>query len=770
MKEVAKESTEINIAEFTSRLIGASTHIGVATLGFFMARTSLWGGISPLGTALAAGLPLLYTPAAGLGALLGYLIVPTYIGSLKYLAALLAIIIIRFILAGVKPALNGALCSAFTAAVVVCGVGFASTGQNFLTGGAVSLAEGLLAGGGAYFIRRATSLKLTRPSVFTEEQTASLIIAVNLILTSLYPVQLDGISAGRILALLLILFSAKYGRVSAAAICSVSAAASVCIAGQGTSIAVILCFSGLAAGVFSGLGKFTTALCPVAISGLWMLISALSSNSVALLLEAIISATVFLLVPKSISALLGRIIAPPVTTPDASGLRKTITMRLDHAATALEGVSETVEDVARCLSINRKPSFVNVLHSIEKDACRGCSLMLHCWERNRKTTTDAVLGMGEALRRCQPVNVAEIPAQFRETCLRLERFENSATKHYSRFLNQISAEKRITEMRDVLSDQLKGIAGMLCEMSTEFTTAMNYDVALAGRVAAAVKELDIRADECCCVVDKFGRMTVEMKLNQMPDLPINRAKVLSRIEEICERDFEPPEINRTGRTCYITATEKAVFSADAYVTQFNQGTNQLCGDTCKFFPDGRGRFVVILSDGMGSGGRAAVDSAMTAGLTERLIKAGFGYECTLKIVNSALTFKSTDESLSTLDISCIDLHTGRTELLKAGAAPTVVRRNGRTGRAECHSLPAGILHEVGFDKATVTFSSGDILVMMSDGACSDGTDWICTEIENWKDGGAKQLSEHLATAARRRRRDGHEDDITVFAAIIEKAV
>ena len=99
-----------------------------------------------------------------------------------------------------------------------------------------------------------------------------------------------------------------------------------------------------------------------------------------------------------------------------------------------------------------------------------------------------------------------------------------------------------------------------------------------------------------------------------------------------------------------------------------------------------------------------------------------------------------------------------------------MRRNGHTGRAECRSLPAGILHEVGFDKATVTLAEDDILLMMSDGVCTDGTDWICAEVEAFHDGGAKQLADRIATGARRRRKDGHDDDITVFAAIIEKAV
>ena len=82
---------------------------------------------------------------------------------------------------------------------------------------------------------------------------------------------------------------------------------------------------------------------------------------------------------------------------------------------------------------------------------------------------------------------------------------------------------------------------------------------------------------------------------------------------------------------------------------------------------------------MGTGGRAAVDGAMASGLMARLLKAGFGYNCSLKILNSSMLFKSTDESLATVDVACIDLLSGRTELLKAGAAPTVMLRGGKCG-------------------------------------------------------------------------------------------
>lgn len=744
-------------------------HVGVAAIGFFMARTSLWGGMAPLGAALTAGVPMRYLISSAVGSLSGYLLPGQELSALRYTAALLAIVAIRFIISGIKGVGRSAVWSAVTAATVVAGVGLASAGADFARYGAVGLAEGVLAGGGAYFIHRAGDIRLNSAGT-SIEQTASLLISVNLVLTALYPLAFDGISVGRIAAFLLILLAARYGRVGVAAVCGAASATSVCISGGSVVSALAFCFASLAAGVLAGFGKAASAAAPVAVAAIWSMVTSGAELSLGMLAETAAAGAVFIIIPKTATAALGTLIAPPTVTPDTKGLRRTLTMRLGFAASALHGVSETVEDVARCLALTQKPNFSNVLHSIENDACKGCSFHIYCWEKQRKTTVDAVLGMSDAMRRCQPIGLAEVPEEFTERCLRIERFEDSLSKHYSEFLSSIAAEKRVGEMRGVVADQMDGIADMLSELSEEFRTAQTYDIELAGRVAAGLKELDLRADECSCVVDKYGRLTVEIRLLQTPELPLNRSRILARIEEVCDRDFEPPEINRCGHTYYITATEKAVLSVDCACTQFNQGKNQHCGDTCRYFFDGRGRLIVIVSDGMGSGGRAAVDSAMTAGLAERLIKAGFGYDCTLRIVNSAMLFKSTDESLATLDISCVDLYNGKTELLKAGAAPTIVRRSGRTGRAECKSLPAGILHEVGFDKATVTLKEDDILLMMSDGVCSDGTDWICAEVESWKDGGAKLLSEHIATAARRRRRDGHDDDITVFAAIIEKAV
>ena len=63
----------------------------------------------------------------------------------------------------------------------------------------------------------------------------------------------------------------------------------------------------------------------------------------------------------------------------------------------------------------------------------------------------------------------------------------------------------------------------------------------------------------------------------------------------------------------------------------------------------------------------------------------------------------------------------------------------------------------------------DIVLMLSDGAVSEGTDWISAELEAWGDGSAQALAQRISECAKRRRTDHHEDDITVMAAILQKA-
>lgn len=88
---------------------------------------------------------------------------------------------------------------------------------------------------------------------------------------------------------------------------------------------------------------------------------------------------------------------------------------------------------------------------------------------------------------------------------------------------------------------------------------------------------------------------------------------------------------------------------------------------------------------------------------------------------------------------------------------------------ESTSLPVGILTAVEFEKSSIKLSDGDLVVMVSDGATACGSDWILSVLDHFAaDGNLQALCDDIASTARLRRNDNHDDDITVCACRVRK--
>ncbi len=770
---VLKENVRITarIENYTVKelSVAVTTHIFVGLISAIASRGIILNDLIPFGISFLGGCAPTFVPAATLGAFISYFIPASGSSGFRYIAALFAILSIKLLISNYKKIVKSPLFCAGISFLACTLTGFTSvsTGQaNVLT----VMTEGLFCGALAYFVSKTFKAFDKEQVGFSSEELASLLLTSSLIVIGLYDFSVFGISLGRILGYFLILSASKYGAIISGAISGITIGFSFLITDSAGTLGITVALAGLMCGVFAKMGKFAQ----MAVLILFGFIGTVSSGDMVTIsqtaAETVLASLLFFTMPRNLSANIGKLfsVTPKLTAP--TGIKKSLTMRLDMASNALRDVSETVEQVSSQLSKINAPDFGKVIYSIEEEACSGCKLRVHCWENKRSSTVDSIMEITKAIKSGDTNPETAISEEFKGRCLRVSKISNVTFRKYSEFTSRIAAENRIDEVRSVVSDQFDGISDMLRDLSSDFNDDEQFDSVIAENAAAALKGLDIIAEEAGCRIDKYGRMTLEFKIKNNKDLVINKLQVMKLMTVVCDRDFNIPNISEIGGEVFIVFNEKAEIKIDYGVEQINANNSKMCGDAYKYFNDGRGHFIMVLSDGMGTGGRAAVDGAMACGLMSRLIKAGFGYDCSLKLLNSSMLFKSTDESLATVDVASIDLFTGQTELYKAGAAPTVIRRSGRTGKAESTSLPAGILREIGFDKASVKCKEGDIVVLMSDGATSDGIDWIRDEIERWTDGTAQELAERLCEGAKRRRTDTHEDDITVLTAILKKSV
>lgn len=132
------------------------------------------------------------------------------------------------------------------------------------------------------------------------------------------------------------------------------------------------------------------------------------------------------------------------------------------------------------------------------------------------------------------------------------------------------------------------------------------------------------------------------------------------------------------------------------------------------------RVALIMSDGMGTGTRAAAQSEAAVSMLGRFLLSGFDLDFAVNTINSVLLLRGDDETFATLDVALIDLATGTVEMLKSGAAPTFIRSRRGVEAVRAVAAPVGILDRVDTPTVQRRLSSGDMLVMATDGALGSG--------------------------------------------------
>ena len=100
------------------------------------------------------------------------------------------------------------------------------------------------------------------------------------------------------------------------------------------------------------------------------------------------------------------------------------------------------------------------------------------------------------------------------------------------------------------------------------------------------------------------------------------------------------------------------FASLTDVSSLANSENKVSGDSYSFGERGNVNFAAIC-DGMGIGKKANRESGIAIELLEKLMEINMDRPMIIRTINSFLRAKSNDEIFTTLDLSFIDLYTGK---------------------------------------------------------------------------------------------------------------
>ncbi len=534
-----------------------------------------------------------------------------------------------------------------------------------------------------------------------------------------------------------------------------------CIAVSGTSVALSICYGicGLLSGVFSKFGQLVCALVFSVTAGIAALLDG-TAEGLCVFAEAAAAALIFAVIPKNrLSKVRSNILNPKAKRIEnefgAAG------ERLLEASRAIGSVSQCVSNVSKGIEAMSPANDILICMRVSEKICSQCPLKdTFCPEEGEFSNILEKLSQGET------VTAEAFSANFNAKCPSVAKIAESFNKAYASRHARNALQASSARNRELACGQFDWTSSLLLELSEELGKGAQTLFAKEKCAARVLSDFGFEVQSTSCIQPLSGALRLICRVDEIPPSTSLSALTAALSTEL-EAQLHPPKIREIQNGKELVFLRKELLKIRLGSAAASCSDKKLCGDYFECFQT-ESKAYIILSDGMGTGGRAAIDSTMTVELFSRLIRAGISLDSALSITNSALSVKSDDESLSTLDIAEIDLFDGNTVILKAGAAPSFYTFSGKVREVEIPSSPLGILSKVKFSRYNLRLRGGDTLVMVSDGILGCGNIWLKEEIKAFSGGtDASGFSEMILSSARRKCGKSF-DDMTVITAVAEE--
>lgn len=581
---------------------------------------------------------------------------------------------------------------------------------------------------------------------------------------SLGAIDLLGLNIGRMaLGFSVLTISASRGLMLSAV---VGASAVLGLCGSSPEVGsggAVFAFAAIASTALERYSGIVRALGYIFISVTAALITGIGEGTWQILFEAAISGAAFAVIPHRKSR------AVEGEFADAS-VSDMLRQRLNFAADAISAIETSLQSAADTLERKYKLNIEDIPERAADRCCRSCPNSMLCWGKNYEIFCKEFSRLVDVLR-SGSVDSGDftLSADCSEICVNSDGVLDAVSAEYLRYVSVKNGERRVRDLRRIYTDQLEGVADILRDMGGEREEYNNASLYRAEekRAEKVLLNSGVQAPQVFVTADNRGKIRFEAYGDTEPSVTCDYlGTMLSRSlgRELGELQLWGNRNCKDGNGRYkLVATERTAYSVKLGAFQMSKGKNRVCGDYYEYFTSPSGVLYVIMSDGMGSGSRARVDSAMTCSMLTKLLKSGISLKTALEIVNTAVMVKSSDESYATLDICQLDLNSGEGVIYKAGAAITYIKSRDKLMRAALSSSPVGLGGQLSVPAQKFSVSGGDVIVMMTDGAVADEL-WLSRELSREID--PQHLSEQIARAARMDK--SKNDDISVVTLLLER--
>jgi stage II sporulation protein E len=478
-----------------------------------------------------------------------------------------------------------------------------------------------------------------------------------------------------------------------------------------------LCMIGIIPAIFRELGRIPTAAIYVvttAVMGLLYEEMILPVDQIGAMISAIL---LFLLLPSGIiyrtDTASEREQKEYLATQNIRNIAKA---RMKVFADSFMKLSKSLDTISEKQSRATRQEINTIFEDISEKLCKNCIHCKNCWENNFAQTYEAACNMFEQAEKKGSVTIEDLPLPFAKSCVCADQFIYETNRGFEiAKLNHVWHNK-MAESREVIAGQLREVSSVIQDISGNlYGVVENYAFEeerirrglkmnhIISKNITLIERSDKRKEVYLNAACKYGHCvtTKEAATIISEELGV-RMRVSEASKTVISKDYETYIFMEDTKFKVLTGVSRAM-------------KENISGDNFSILKLDNGQVMLAISDGMGTGKIACQESEAVIALLEQLFEAGFKAETAIRLINSNLVLKEEEQTLSTVDLSVIDLFTGICEFVKIGAAAAFIKRDNWVETISSTTLPIGMLGNVDYDTVTKKLYEGDIVIMVTDG-------------------------------------------------------
>ncbi len=621
--------------------------------------------------------------------------------------------------------------------------------------------------------------------ILSGEELVGVAIFMAVAVSGLSDILIAGCSIKRIVGILLTMIFAYYGGSGIGTSVGVTIGLVSSMSSIGTPAVIgTYGFCGLLAGIFRELGKMGSGIGMILGNIIMTFYISRFTEATVQFQEVAVAFILFLFMPKLIMGYIEKLVNSTTGENQINRIYsdriKDITyQKIKKYGDAFLELANTYGNIAEKNKIIEQDEIAEIVDQVAIKLCSTCGMCRSCWYTNFYHTYQGIVDILVRLESYEKITLDNTPEVFKKRCIKIDSLVNTVEEIFYIYYIQYEWQKKLFENRQLISEQFEGISQILVGLADEVNGKVRFNTQIEDEIYVAMDKEGI----------SVNKVTVLERENEKFEIEIERRPCFGRLQckekmlPIVSKTIGKPLVRKRGHCkierdsdiCSFSLTEAQNYQIALGTARISKDKQGISGDNYSRIDLADDKSMIVLSDGMGSGEKAAKESSATVAILEQLMEAGFHKDIAIKTVNSILVTKSSDEIFATMDLTIFDLYTGKVEFVKIGAAPSFIKRkNGVVETIKSTSLPIGILEKVDIESFGKKMESGDFLIMVSDGVLDaekemeNREEWIANMLEEMNDRNPQTIADQILDTAIKKYQNKIEDDMTVLVAKIWK--